>query len=85
MKKTERLKLRLEAKDLALKEAYKAYQSLLSGNVQRYILGSRELTRLDLAKLSAEIEKLENEIDQLEAEINGGSRRRTIAVLPRDW
>ncbi len=85
MAKIERLKARLAIKEDMLEEAYKAYRALLSGNVQRYILGSRELTRLDLTKLSAEIKKLENEIEELESEIDGNGRRKMAAVIPRDW
>lgn len=81
----EMLRERLEYKKEMLRNAYKAYNALLKGNVQRYILGSRELTRLDLTKLSAEIQKLENEIEEIESELAGNGRRRMFAVLPRDW
>ena len=81
----ERLKKRIEVKEKALDAAYFAYQSLMEGNVQRYVLGSRELTKLDLEKLGNEITKLENELEELESLLNGGARRKAVAVIPRDW
>ena len=81
----ERLKKRIEVKEKALDAAYLAYQSLMQGNVQRYVLGSRELTKLDLEKLGNEITKLENELEELESLLNGGARRKAVAVIPRDW
>lgn len=81
----ERLKKRIEVKEKALDAAYIAYQSLMEGNVQRYVLGSRELTKLDLEKLGKEITKMENELEELESLLNGGARRKAVAVIPRDW
>ena len=81
----ERLKKRIEVKEKALDAAYLAYQSLMEGNVQRYVLGSRELTKLDLEKLGKEITKMENELEELENLLNGGARRKAVAVIPRDW
>ena len=81
----ERLKKRIEVKEKALDAAYLAYQSLMEGNVQRYVLGSRELTKLDLEKLGNEITKLENELEELESLLNGGARKKAVAVIPRDW
>ena len=81
----ERLKKRIEVKEKALDAAYLAYQSLMEGNVQRYVLGSRELTKLDLEKLGNEITKLENELEELKSLLNGGARRKAVAVIPRDW
>lgn len=81
----ERLKKRIEVKEKALDAAYLAYQSLMEGNVQRYVLGSRELTKLDLEKLGKEISKLENELEELESLLGGGARRKAVAVIPRDW
>ena len=83
--KREVIEKRLEIKTGQLDAAYQAYSELLSGNVQRYVLGSRELTRLDLEKLGNEIRTLENEVENLEALLKGGSRRKAVAVIPRDW
>ena len=69
----------------ALTAARDAYKALLSGQVQSYAIGSRNLTRLDLEKLKAEINDLEKEIDELTAKLKGGYRRRAVGVVPRDW
>jgi hypothetical protein len=82
--KTE-LRERLEFRRAALNAAREAYVALLSGQVQSYTIGSRNLTRLDLAKLKAEIDGLEKEIDELTAALDGGRRRRAVGVVPRDW
>ena len=68
----------------ALTAARDAYKALLSGQVQSYAIGSRNLTRLDLEKLKTEINELEKEIDELTAKLNGGYRRRAVGVVPRD-
>lgn len=76
---------RLSFRRTALKAAQDAYTALLSGQVQSYAIGSRNLTRLDLAQLKKEIDELEKEIDELTATLNGGTRRRAMGVVPRDW
>ena len=77
----ERIKFRREA----LKVAREAYTALLSGQVQSYTIGSRNLTRLDLEKLKKEIDALEKELDELTALQSGKSRRKAVGVVPRDW
>lgn len=69
----------------ALKAAREAYTALLSGQVQSYAIGSRNLTRLDLEKLKKEINELEKEISELTAQMGGLKRRRALGVVPRDW
>ncbi len=81
----ETIEKRIAFKQEQLDAAYTAYTELLKANVQRYVLGSRELTKLDLQKLSEEITKLENEIEELENLADGGARRKAVAVIPRDW
>lgn len=76
---------RIEFRKSALKAAREAYTALLSGGVQSYTIGSRNLTKLDLEKLKKEIDSLEKEIDELTAKVNGGARRRALGVVPRDW
>lgn len=77
--KQERLKL--------YKERYshyiKAETAILEG-AQSYTIGSRTLTRADLAEIRKMITTLEAGIDELEAEVSGGSRRKCIRVIPRD-
>lgn len=76
---------RLEVRKKALAAANEAYIALLSGQVQSYSIGSRNLTRLNLAELKDTIKALEKEIDELESSLNGGGRRKAVGVVPRDW
>lgn len=79
------LQERLDFRKAALRAARTAYTALLSGQVQSYAIGSRNLTRLDLEKLKNEIDTLEKEIDELTAKLSGKSRRRAVGVVPCDW
>ena len=76
---------RLAVKKEALMAAEKAYIALLNGQVQSYTIDNRELTKFDLPKLEETISRLENEVDSLENQLKGGARRRTVAVIPRDF
>lgn len=60
---------------------------MLTGGVQSYGIGSRNLTRYqtDLANVRDAIKELETEIEQLEGQLVGRSRRRALGVIPRDW
>lgn len=60
---------------------------MLTGGVQSYGIGSRNLTRYqtDLANVRDAIKELEKEIEQLEGQLAGRSRRRALGVIPRDW
>ena len=79
------LKARLEFRKEALSEARTAYLALLSGQVQSYAIGSRNLTKLNLGELKETIFSLEKEVDSLEAALNGGSKRKALGVIPMDW
>ena len=86
MASKETIRLRLETKKKALEAANAAYLALLTGQVQSYTIGSRNLTRLDLGELEETIAYLEKEVDGLEAAIeNGGRRRKAVGVVPRDF
>lgn len=61
----------------------KAEEAILEG-AQSYSIGSRHLTRADLAEIRKMITTLEDGIDEMEAELSGGSRRKCIRVIPRD-
>ena len=76
---------RLTMRRTSLQAAYDAYNALLSGQVQSYAIGSRNLTRLDLSELKEQINILEKEVDGLEAQLRGGSRRKAVAAVIRDW
>ena len=79
------LQEKIDFRRTALKSAREAYTALLSGQVQSYTIGSRNLTRLDLGKLKEEINELEKELDEFTAEQSGKKRRRALGVTPRDW
>ena len=81
----EELSARLEFRREALKEAREAYLALLKGQVKSYAIGSRNLTKFDLAELRKTISDLEKEVDGLENLLAGGTRRKAVGVLPRDW
>lgn len=76
---------RLEFRRTALAQARAAYLALLSGQVKSYAIGSRNLTRLDLPQLETSIATLEKEVEKLEGMLNGGSRRKAVGVVPRDF
>lgn len=82
--KTE-LAARLQFRREALEEARAAYLALLNGQVKSYAIGSRNLTRFDLSELWDIIVGMEREVDSLAAAVNGGSRRKAVGVIPRDW
>ena len=82
---TTTIKKRLEFHTQRLDNLYAAYNKLLSGGVKSYKLDDRELTRLDLGKLSEEIKEAEQKADELEALLNGQSARKAFGVIPRDW
>ena len=74
-----RLKLYKERLDLYIK----AEAAILEG-AQSYTIGSRHITRGDLAEVRKMIATLEDGIDEMEAQLNGGNRRKCIRVIPRD-
>lgn len=65
----------------------KREEEMLGDGVQLYTIGSRNLQRYQttLSSVQAEIGKLQKKLDQLEAELAGGSARRTVGIVPRDW
>lgn len=65
----------------------KREENMLGDGVQLYTIGSRNLQRYQttLSSVQAEIDKLQKKVDQLEAELAGGSARRAVGVVPRDW
>ena len=60
---------------------------ILSGGVQSYGIGSRNLTRYqaDLAEVRRAIDELTEEIDGLEAQLAGDAVRAAFAVVPMDF
>ena len=62
-------------------------KEMLTGGVQSYGVGSRNLTRYntDLSAIRSAIEELKKELEELQVEEKGGKTRKAFAVLPRDW
>lgn len=68
--------------------AYRARElEMLSGGVQSYGVGTRNLTRYntDLGAVRDTIAELENKLDELYAQLGTGRPRKAVAVVPRDW
>ena len=62
-------------------------KKMLEGGIQAYGIGSRNLQRyqMDLANIQSIIRSLKENIRELETELNGGSTRRALGIVPRDW
>lgn len=82
-----RIKEKLETKKARLSAYLDRETEMLTGGVQSYGIGSRNLTRYqtDLSNIRAAITELEKEIEQLENQLSGRASRRAIGVVPRDW
>lgn len=80
----ERLKIRIENIENALDNYYAAELAIING-AQQYSLGSRSLTRANLAEVRRAIIDLENLLDKLQSELNGGNRNLQIGVIPIDY
>lgn len=81
------LVIKLENKKERLALYIQREAEMLSGGVQSYGIGSRNLTRYntDLAAIRAAIKELEDDIAELEALLNGRKPRKAVGVVIRDW
>ena len=77
-------KEKLKKKKNRLEMYYQAEEAILGG-AQSYSLGTRSLTRANLADIRTMIDKLENEVSELESVADGRKPRKAFAVVPRDW
>lgn len=83
----QKLEKKLDQKRKRL-EAYRSRElEMLTGGVQSYGIGSRNLTRYntDLAQIREALDKLETEVAELEGLLDGRRPIKTVAVIPRDW
>ena len=71
---------RLEIKKKRLQQYYNAEEKILKG--QSYTLGSKQLTRANLALVQSKIKQLEAEVEALER--RGTAKRRSARVVPLD-
>lgn len=87
MRDTERIKEKLKEKKARLSAYLDRETEMLTGGVQSYGIGSRNLTRYqtDLSNIRAAIKELEAEIALLEGKLAGQSVRKAVGVVPRDW
>lgn len=78
---------KIEEKRARLSAYLDREREMLTGGVQSYGIGSRNLARYqtDLSNVREAIKTLEKEIDQLEGSLSGQSRRKAVGVVPRDW
>lgn len=82
----EAIQEKLESKKARLSAYLDRETEMLTGGVQSYGIGGRNLARYqtDLANIRAAIKELEADISELESQLYGGSVRRAIGVIPRD-
>lgn len=85
MSKIEKWKAELETKKARLALYYNQEEKMLTGGVQSYGVGSRNLARYntDLAQIQKVIKELEEEIKELEGLISGTKSRKVVSVIPR--
>lgn len=80
----------LEAKRIRLRcrleRLYRQEADMLDGADLQNQIGTRMIKRYEmtLSEVQKAIKDLENELSALDALLDGG-RRRTVAVVPRDW
>lgn len=79
------LESRLDFRRAALDEARAAYLAIMKGQAQSYTIGSRNITKHNISELWKIITDLEKEVDGLTSVLSGGSRRKSVGVIPRDW
>ena len=62
-------------------------EMISQSGTQMYTIGSRSLQRYQtaLSDIQRMITQLRPRISELEAELAGGSARRAVGVIPRDW
>lgn len=87
MKTRSTVKTELETKRKRLDLYLQREAEMLSGGVQSYGIGSRNLARYntDLSTIRAAIKELEDEIEALENTLNGQNSRKAVGVVLRDW
>ena len=83
----ETIKQKIETQKARLDAYLDREKEMLTGGVQSYGIGSRNLTRYqtELSNIQTAIKELQKEIEQLENQLAGRSSRKAIGVVPRDW
>lgn len=85
--KRQRIAEELEEKKERRKLYIEQEKKILTGGVQSYGIGSRNLTRYntELAQIRAAIKELTSEIEELEALLDGEPRRKRVGLVFREW
>lgn len=85
--KKERLTAELEEKRERRKLYLDREKVMLTGGVQSYGIGSRNLARYntDLATIRETIKELSTEINELEAMLNNEPSRKRVGMVFREW
>lgn len=85
--KREAIAKQLEIKQERLAIYLAREKEMLTGGVQSYGVGSRNLARYqtDLGIIRDSIKELEADIALLEGQLSGRSVRKAVGVVPRDW
>lgn len=83
----EQIQKKIDKIDERLEYYYSKEKALLTeSGVQSYTIGSRTVTRYQYStNIMKQIEELEKRRDELENILNGGSARRSVGIVPRDW
>ena len=84
-KTKEEIRSDIEFHKAAKNKLQEAYLAIAEGGVQSYSIGTRSLTKHDLAKIREEIASHDKAISELSAVLNGKGRRRAVSVVPRNW
>ena len=85
MSSRKELEARLEFRRAALDEARAAYLDIMKGRAQSYAIGSRNITKHNISELWDIIVDIEKEVDSMENILAGGSRRKSVGAIIRDW
>ena len=87
MKSRTTIEFELTTKRERLANYLKREAEMLTGGVQSYGVGSRNIARYntDLSQIRAAIKELEADIASLEGQLSGQKPRRAVGVVPRDW
>ena len=60
---------------------------ILAGADVSNTIGNRKIERyaLSIDQIRKALAAIDGEIDEIDAMLDGGARRRTVAIVPRDW